>query len=120
MLNRIMSGRGIRFLMVFIILIQLFDIFIHVATGQAEPIRILANILLIIWLLREVVGQSGQLNRALAFSAIGLYAVLNLIFLVREGIVNDETGSLRFVLFFLVGISVALSLVLSFMADRKT
>ena len=107
--NNLTKDRKILLLAVFAILLQLFDIFIHVATGQPEPIRILANSIMIIWLAALMFGQQRLRETPFVITAVSLYAVLNLIFLLREGLVNGETGELRIVLFLLVGLTLTIA-----------
>lgn len=91
-------------------LIQLFDIAIHVATDQTEPIRIASNIILIVWLVAVASGKIGAKFVQVAVGSIGGYLVLNIIFLMQEGITNpNQGGALRTMLFLLVFLTVALS-----------
>ena len=93
-----------------IALIQLFDIIIHVATNQIEPIRISSNIIILLWL---AVVASGKINTKFlptAVGSIGAYLLLNLIFLALEGVTNpNQGGELRVTLFLLVFLTVILS-----------
>jgi hypothetical protein len=92
-----------------IILIQLFDIIIHVATDQAEPIRIASNIIVIGWLVGVLAGWLQGQWRPISFGVIGTYLLLNLIFLAQNGLTNPEQGgALRTMLFLLVGATVGL------------
>jgi hypothetical protein len=102
--------RRILGLSVITILIQLIDIVIHVATDQAEPVRIISNIIIMVWLAIVASRRFTIWQRQLAFIAIGLYSLLNLVFLTMEGVTNSESGELRIALFILVGFTLILSI----------
>lgn len=93
-----------------IVAVQLFDIAIHVATNQAEPIRITANLLLIAWAgLLDTERFRAQLQRSGAL-LVAAYFVLNLVFLFREGFTNsNQGGEPRLMLIALVLVSMVLS-----------
>ncbi|MDQ2092463.1 hypothetical protein [Marimonas arenosa] len=88
--------------------VQLFDIIIHVATDQVEPIRIASNALLGLW----AIGTVFSLVPAKAATiAITLYLILNGWFVALHGVTNqDQGGAVRVTLFVLVGLSTALAL----------
>ncbi len=88
-----------------IIVIQLFDIVIHVASGQAEPLRILSNLVIIGWLL--LYNQLAPRFSQLSLVAIAVYLLLNAIFLFQHGVTN--AGSPRIVMFVLVLLTTILS-----------
>jgi len=91
-----------------LVAVQLFDIAIHVSTGQAEAIRILSNVILGLWALLSVFGNA---SAKAGIIAIGIYVALNAVFIAMNGITNpDQDGALRITLFVLVGLSVALAL----------
>lgn len=90
------------------ILIQVIDIIIHVATDQVEPIRITSNIIIMVWLGIVASGWFANWKRQLAYSAVGLYSILNLSFLATEGF--GESRVLRAVLFNLVGLTFVFSM----------
>lgn len=95
---------------ILISLIQVFDIVIHVATNQIEPLRITSNIVIMLWLGTIVLGKLRNWQRQLAVSAMSVYLLLNLIFLSMEGLVNSESGEFRTILFILVGLTIVLSI----------
>jgi hypothetical protein len=103
----------LRGLKIGIAVIQLLDIIIHAATNQIEILRVSSNIIILLWL---AVVASGKVNTkflAVAISSIGLYLVLNLVFLAREGITNVEHGGeLRVALFLLMLLTITLSALL--------
>jgi nitrate/nitrite transporter NarK len=93
-----------------IVLVQLFDIIIHVATDQAEPIRIASNIVIVAWIIARLAGWLRDRFRPISLTAIGTYLLLNLIFLSQAGLTNPEQGSeLRTMLFLLMFLTVTLS-----------
>ena len=93
-----------------IVLVQLFDAVIHIATDQLEPIRITANIVIIVWIVAALTGWIKERLRGFSLAAIGVYLLLNLIFLAQNGLTNPEQGgALRTTLFLLVILTVALS-----------
>jgi hypothetical protein len=96
-----------------IVAVQVFDIVIHVATNQAEPIRITANLLLIAWAgLIDTDRFRSQLQRSGAL-LVAAYVVLNLVFLFQEGFTNpNQGGEPRLMMLILVALSTALSAVL--------
>ena len=101
---------GLKLLGVAIILIQLFDIIIHVSTDQVEPIRITSNIIIIVWIIIALIGLLKERFRGISIAAIVTYFVLNAIFLAQNGLTNPEQGgALRITLFVLVLLTVTLS-----------
>ena len=93
-----------------LVLVQMFDVVIHAATNQLEPIRAAANIIILFWLVAINWGRFKAKFLPLAFSSIGAYLVLNLIFLAREGLTNPAQGNEpRLMLFLLLALTVALS-----------
>lgn len=108
-------SNGTKWLGIIIILIQLFDAIIHIATDQLEPIRVISNVVVIAWVVAILAGWLGERLRQISFGAIGAYLALNLIFLAQYGLTNPEQdGALRTMLFLLVGLTVVLSMLLIF------
>jgi hypothetical protein len=107
------TGRNMRvyILAVVIALVQVFDIVVHVATNQIEPIRIVSNMFIFVWL--GIVG-SGRLTHIawrVVGGFVGVYLLLNGVFLSNQGLTNpDNNGEFRTVLFVLVGVTVVLSM----------
>jgi hypothetical protein len=112
---------GLKLLGVTIILIQLFDIIIHVYTDQVEPIRITSNFIIIVWIITALIGLLKEWLRTISIAAIGTYIVLNAIFLAQNGLTNPEQGgALRTTLFLLVLFTVTLSALFTFRSSSST
>ena len=104
-----------------IVIVQLADIFIHAATNQLEPIRVASNIVILLWL--AVVASGGFKSRSLwmPVTSIVVYFILNVIFLVLEGVTNAaQDGELRIALFLLMFITLALSGLFTYMNGKPT
>ena len=86
-----------------VLFIQAVDVFIHVASGQVETLRISASVMLVIgaWMVLTSPGGAKGVGIANGFA----FLVLNGVFLSVSGLSNPETGSLRMPLFVLVGAS---------------
>ncbi len=104
-----------------LILVQLFDAVIHIATDQLEPIRITANVIIIVWIIAALTGWIQDRFRSSSLAAIGVYLLLNLVFLAQNGLTNPEQGgALRTTLFLLVFLTVALSALFTFRASATS
>jgi len=68
-----------------ILLIQLTDIALHVISDQAELLRILANLMIIAWVLKFYKSNNNQFN----WTIIGIYLIFNFSFLYLRGLSND-------------------------------
>lgn len=100
----------VKWLGIAVILIQLFDIVIHVRADQAEPLRITANIVICAWIIAMMMAWLQMRLRPSSLAAIGIYLLLNLIFLVQNGLTNPEQGDApRIALFVLVIVTIVLS-----------
>ena len=108
---------NLRVLWSVIAIVQVFDIFIHVATNQVEPIRITSNIIILLWLTTVFIFSTFNANfLKMAIGSIVAYLVLNIIFLMLEGVTNAEQGGeLRVMLFVLVLLTVTLSTLLTYL-----
>lgn len=122
-----MKARGINrnvsviVLTVVIALVQVFDIVIHVATDQIEPIRILSNVFIAVWLGIVVSGRLNHLAWRVAGGFVGVYLLLNLVFLATEGLTNPDNGDqFRTMLFVLVGLTLAFSAWLTNKIAKRT
>lgn len=94
-----------------LVLVQLADVALHVATGQFEPMRVVASLMLAAWAL-----TAGNAKMAAGWGALAVYLGLNALFLLQNGLINPEQGgALRITLFVLVLISTALT----FLIQRK-
>lgn len=83
--------------MALLIGLQRVDVFLHVATGQVEPIRIAASVVVTLAVLAAVFALS---RPTLVLVASGLvYAAFNTLFFAGSGLTNPETESLRVPLF---------------------
>jgi len=102
-----------------IIIIQLFDIVIHAATDQLEPLRVVSNLIIMVWIVIVLKGKFIERIFPLALGSIGFYLVFNLIFLIREGMTNPNTGEARTMLFLLVLLTTVLSIVLIIQLKKK-
>jgi len=105
---RKISGKSKIFIFL-IIVVQLFDIAIHAATDQLELLRVLSNLIILIWVFLLLVNNLRERAKSLALVFIGAYLGINLIFLALEGLTNPNTGALRSMLFVLVILTAALS-----------
>lgn len=102
-----------------IAVIQLADIIIHAATNQLEIIRVSSNLVILLWLAVVMLNRYKTKFLQISISSIGLYVVLNYIFLAREGLTNPEQGgSLRITLFLLMFLTVTLSALMSYMQNK--
>jgi hypothetical protein len=98
-------------LSLFLALLQIVDLLLHAATGQLEPLRVTANLIILLWLGFFASG-SLKTHRA-ALLATGSYLALNLLFLALNGVTNPaQGGELRITLFGLVFVTAGLSGVL--------
>ena len=103
-----------------IAIVQVFDILIHAATDQLELLRVTANIVILVWLAILFFGWLGQVSQAVSAGAIGLYLLLNLIFLFQAGFTNPAQGNApRTMLFILVIFTSLLSILLVFKTPQK-
>ena len=116
--NTIEISKRITGLSIAIALVQVFDIVIHVATDQVEPIRITSNIIIFVWLAMMSSGKFEAQNRLMALGAIGAYLVLNLIFLALEGVTNSENGEFRTMLFILLTLTIGLSALMTYLQEN--
>lgn len=97
-----------------IVVVQLFDIAIHAASDQLEPLRVASNVIVLLWVVAVVAGWLRGRFRPISITAISTYLLLNLIFLAQEGVTNpNQGGALRTTLFLLVFLTMALSTLLT-------
>jgi hypothetical protein len=102
-----------------IAVIQLADIIIHAATNQLEIIRVSSNLIILLWLAVVILNRYKMKFLQISIGSIGLYVILNYIFLAREGLTNPEQGgSLRITLFLLIFLTVTLSALMSYMHNK--
>lgn len=103
-----------------IAIVQVFDILIHAATDQLELLRVTANIVILVWLAILFFRRLRQVSQAASVGVIGLYILLNLIFLFQAGFTNPAQGNApRTMLFILVILTSLLSILLVFKTPQK-
>ena len=68
-----------------ILIIQITDIVLHVISDQAELLRILANLIIIAWVLKFYNRNSNKFN----WTIIGIYLIFNFSFLNLRGLSNN-------------------------------
>lgn len=96
-----------------LVFIQLLDIAVHVMVDQVEPLRVSSNLIILLWLTYSALRRFPKELYSLSITAVGVYLVLNLIFLALFGITNPEQGdALRIPLFAFVGITVCLGILI--------
>ncbi|MCP4543485.1 MAG: hypothetical protein GY832_40755 [Chloroflexi bacterium] len=98
-------------LSVVITIVQFFDIYIHAATDQLEPLRVASNLIILAWtwIVVLLAGKLGEKIKSITIGSIGAYLGLNIIFLALEGLTNPNNGTLRVTLFLLVILTTAFS-----------
>ncbi len=96
-----MKERTNKFLIVLIMIIQLFDIIIHAMTNQLEILRVTSNIVILLWLTLVLLRKIPSKFLQVAIGSISTYTLLNLVFLVLEG-VRTQNGEPRIMLFLLI------------------
>ena len=112
-MQRVLSGA--------LVLVQIFDLAIHLATDQIEPLRITASVVILLWLAAIALEKTGRRVGLLSAAAIGVYLLLNLLFLAFEGVTNPAQGdTLRTTLFVLVGVTVTFSILLAYQRMPKS
>ena len=109
----------LKILRIGIVLLQLFDIFIHAVTDQLEILRVTSNIIILLWL---AIAETGKFNGKfpqIAAGSVGAYLILNITFLALEGVRNmEQSGELRVTLFLLIFLTTALSALLIYIKGR--
>jgi len=103
-----------------ILVIQLFDIAIHAATDQIEPLRVASNLIVMAWVALVMAGIIREKVVLAVFGSVGTYLALNGLFLLREGVTNPaQGGELRVTLLLLVGVTLGLSALLTYLLSRN-
>ena len=93
-----------------IALVQVVDIVVHVGNDMIEPIRLLSNGFIFVWLGIILSGRLHHIAWRTAGLFVGVYFLLNAIFVATEGFTNPENGDqFRTALFVFVGATIALS-----------
>jgi hypothetical protein len=110
---------SLSFLGIGIALLQLFDIIIHAATNQMEILRVSSNVIVLLWLAAVASGRFNARFLPIAAGSIGIYLVLNIVFLALEGLTNvEQGGELRVMLFLLMFLTITLSTLLVYIKRR--
>ncbi len=91
-----------------ILVIQIVDILIHVLSNQIEPLRIIANLIIIIWVLAIKENKYD-------WPIVSIFLALNAVFLVQNGVLNE--GEPR--IFFSISILLTFILGLRYISTRK-
>ncbi|MBX3084869.1 MAG: hypothetical protein KF716_24755 [Anaerolineae bacterium] len=113
------SDRTSLFIGLGIALVQIVDIILHVATNQAEPIRITSNLAVLVWLAFLAFGKFKQGFRLMTVGFIGVYLALNIAFLAMSGLTNAaQGGGLRVTLLVLIALTVILAALLAYFWER--
>lgn len=97
-------------LVVIIALVQLFDIAIHAATDQLEPLRVTSNVVVLLWLALLASGKISAYKGQTGVASTGVYLLLNGIFLAQAGFTNPtQGGAVRWMLLLLIALTLALA-----------
>ena len=72
--------------------IQVVDVTVHILSDQVEPLRIAANIAVIAWALVSAL----NLSKKQTMVNLSVFIVLNLVFLLQNGIANDGSPRIFF------------------------
>mgnify|MGYP001409001543 CR=1 FL=1 len=92
-----------------LISLQIIDITVHVLSDQIEPLRILANALVIIWFIQIYKYKSKNLG----YLVTTIYLGLNTLFLVLNGLSNNGEPRIFF------WISISLTVLISILITNK-
>ncbi len=92
-----------------LISLQIIDITVHVLSDQIEPLRILANALVIIWFIQIYKYKSKNLG----YLVTTIYLGLNTLFLVLNGLSNNGEPRIFF------WISISLTVLISVLITNK-
>ena len=92
-----------------LISLQIIDITVHVLSDQIEPLRILANALVIIWFIQIYKNKSKNLG----YLVTTIYLGLNTLFLVLNGLSNNGEPRIFF------WISISLTVLISILITNK-
>lgn len=85
-----------------VVLLQVFDVVVHAATDQIEPLRVAANVLIAGSAIVAMVSSAAARGRAFP-AALGAYLLLNAVFVALAGATNPhQGGAVRWMLFALI------------------
>lgn len=94
-----------------IALVQFFDIAIHAATDQLEPLRVASNVVILLWLVLPASSKISGYKGRTGFASMAVYLLLNGIFLAQAGFTNPaQGGEVRWMLFLLVALTLTLAI----------
>ena len=96
-------------MILFLISLQIIDVTVHVLSDQLEPLRILANALVIIWFIQIYKYKSKNLG----YLVTTIYLGLNTLFLVLNGLSNNGEPRIFF------WISISLTVLISILITNK-
>jgi hypothetical protein len=102
-----------------VVLLQVFDVVVHAATDQIEPLRVAANLLIagsaVVAAVRSAAG-------GLAVpAALGAYLMLNAVFVALAGAANPyQGGAVRWMLFALIATTTVAALGLAVARTRAS
>lgn len=85
-----------------IILLQLFDILLHLLTNQFELIRVQSNIIILLWVFYLYIKPHSLSLKIITTISISIYLILNFLFIFEYGIINPIDNSIRVILFVLI------------------
>ncbi len=91
-------------------LLQGFDVGVHAAAGQIEPLRVAASVLIAGWAVVALVRRDAARGLAVR-AALAAYLLLNAMFVALEGPTNPAPGgAVRWMLFALVAATTVVAL----------
>lgn len=90
--------------------IQLFDILIHIAVDRLEPLRIVSNVVILVWVILLLMSNV-KVNRTVSYVAISSYGLLNSFFMISDRVLTYFTGQELGVIFALIISTLMVSLV---------
>lgn len=100
--------------------IQVLDILVHAATNQLEVLRVSSNIIILAWLITLMLNKANKKSRLYPYASLGIYLVLNILFLTQEGLINaSQGGGLRVALLLFVSLTMISSIVFATLATRR-
>lgn len=107
---------SIRTVAIAIVLLQLVDVAIHMATSQFEIVRVIASAFLGGWAFAVLFLDFKETGYTLGRRALVIYLVLNLFFVFENGITNPQLGGQLRIL--LIGLVLASAYLASMLLKR--
>ena len=101
-----------RLILIFLLLLQVIDIAIHLATNQVEAVRVTSNLCIAAGALVGTLVAGGVARLLMVLGGLA-YAALNLLFLVQHGVINPANDAIRVPMFAFVFASLALYALMS-------